>query len=110
MRVALVVPVALPCTPRGVWQGAAVAWGRPARSRTGPPAGHTSYTSATRPVGSGMRERCFNIRHSPFRRLAVRRFHLPYRGIRDCDFNLGDRGFRDFRGRVVSRPRPFNDG
>lgn len=29
----------------------------------------------------------------------------PAEVFSDCDFNLGGRGFRDFRGRVVSRPR-----
>lgn len=48
MRVGLVVPVALPCTPRGCGQGAVVARGRRAAARTGPPGGYTSHTSATR--------------------------------------------------------------
>jgi hypothetical protein len=66
MRVALVVPVALPCTPRGCgrgqrWFGA----GRPAAPHRAAGRPHQLHQRHS-PVGIGMRERCFNIRHSRF--------------------------------------------
>lgn len=47
MRVALVVPVALPRTPRGCSGGWGGAWAGPAVARTGRLRGRTSYTGAT---------------------------------------------------------------
>jgi hypothetical protein len=113
MRVALVVPVALPCTPRGVWQWAGAARGRWAAARTGPSRRHTSYTSATRPVGTGTPE-CRNA----VSKFATVRFGvvpfaasaIPAEIFADSDFNLGELRIRNSRGRVVSRPWPLNDG
>lgn len=41
--------------------------------------------------------------------LSVAPFVASAEVFADGDFNLGGRGIRDFRGRVVSRPRPFSN-
>lgn len=68
MRVGLVVPVALPCTPRGYGRGRGRrAAGRPG-PRTGPPGGYTSHTGTTR-AAVDFGESCARLRsllnHSP---------------------------------------------
>jgi hypothetical protein len=85
--VAAVVPVALPCTPRGVWQGAACGAGGTAPLRTGRRGTYTAYTP---PLGLRWNTaRRFVVTVAVIRRTSLAR-----------DFNLGGRGIR-----TISRPR-----
>lgn len=108
--------VSRPRSYRGHW------WLRRCRGRASPLSVRQRLTCFGRPLpgsgpphgpacgGRGRWAWLLEHRCCQFERRAVRRFRRFCRGAPGSDFNLSEQRIREFRGRVVSRPRPFNNG
>ena len=138
MRVALVVPVALPCTPRGYgrgrWRRAAGRVGSPhgaagqlhqphrRHSPAGTPAaafrwpvGRVSWTLSCQRVGvprsCGSASSIWAVAAVPLvgQPVWTQRRSFPVEVFAEGDSTLHEHGFQTVRGRVVSRPRTLNN-